>query len=178
MSERLHIGPGKTYLPGWTNVDIFSNVKADIYSSALSLPYPANHFDLIYASHVLEHFPRHMVLAALTHWRHLLTDGGILRLAVPNFNAIIIRYTKNGEDLEELMGLLYGGQDSYLNDHHIIFNNTLLTKYLRQVGFKTVRSWNWRKTDHAEFDDYSQSYLPHMDKQSGILVSLNLEAVK
>jgi hypothetical protein len=27
-------------------------------------------------------------------------------------------------------------------------------------------------------DDYSQSYLPHMDKENGTLMSLNLEAVK
>lgn len=177
--NRLHIGPGKTYLPGWVNVDIFSHVKADLYSSALSLPYSPESFDLIYASHVLEHFNRHMVLAALTHWRHLLKTGGVLRLAVPDFDAIYQRY-KHGGNLEELLGLLYGGQESYLNTHCIVFNNRTLQKYLEMVGFTkdNIRWWDWHTTDHAEYDDYSQAYLPHMDKQSGRLMSLNMEAQK
>ena len=28
------------------------------------------------------------------------------------------------------------------------------------------------------YDDYSQSYLPHMDKENGMLMSLNLEGRK
>ena len=175
--DRLHIGPGKTYLPGWINVDIFSNVRADIYSSALALPYPTETFDLIYASHVLEHFSRHMVLAALTHWRHLLKVGGILRLAVPDFTAIVERYEETS-DLEELLGLLYGGQSSALNGHCVVFDKKLLTKYLNMVGFSKIRLWDWRTTIHTEYDDYSQAYLPHLDKKSGRLMSLNIEAVK
>jgi len=27
-------------------------------------------------------------------------------------------------------------------------------------------------------DDHSQAYLPHMDKENGILISLNIEATK
>jgi hypothetical protein len=30
----------------------------------------------------------------------------------------------------------------------------------------------------VEFDDHSQAYLPHMDKENGTLISLNIEAVK
>jgi hypothetical protein len=30
----------------------------------------------------------------------------------------------------------------------------------------------------AGFDDYSQAYIPHMDKEGGRLISLNLEAEK
>jgi ubiquinone/menaquinone biosynthesis C-methylase UbiE len=177
MFDRLHIGPGKTYLPGWINVDIFSNVKADIYASALALPYPADSFNLIYASHILEHFNRHMVLAALTHWRHLLKEGGILRLSVPNFYAICLRYMRTN-NLEELQGLLYGGQLSLLNNHCVVFDNHYLKSFLMKVGFSSCRKWDWKSTDHAEFDDYSQAYLPHMDKDNGMLMSLNVEAIK
>jgi ubiquinone/menaquinone biosynthesis C-methylase UbiE len=177
VMEKLHIGPGKTYLPGWTNIDVFSNIRADIYASALAIPYPAETFDIIYASHILEHFHRHVILAVLTHWRHLLKFGGILRLAVPDFTAIIERYDETN-DLEELLGLLYGGQSSVLNNHCIVFDKRLLTKYLHLVGFRKVRLWDWRTTIHAEYDDYSQAYLPHLDRESGRLMSLNIEAQK
>ena len=175
--ERLHIGPGNTYLPGWINVDVFSSVKADLYSSALSLPYPREFFDLIYASHVLEHFTRHFVLAALNHWRDLLKPGGILRLSVPDFEAICKYYTAT-QDLQSVMGLLYGGQDSILNAHQVAFDQNTLMEELRKVGFSTATPWDWRQTDHLDFDDYSQAYLPHMDKENGLLMSLNLEAIK
>ena len=41
-----------------------------------------------------------------------------------------------------------------------------------------MREWDWRKTDHSNIDDYSQAYLPHMNKENGLLVSLNIEAKK
>ncbi len=86
MTHKLHIGCGKVYLPkeqGWCNCDIFSSVNADVYADMAALPFEPHSFDLIYASHVLEHSHRSTVLAILSHWRHLLKAGGTLRLAVP-----------------------------------------------------------------------------------------------
>lgn len=175
--NKLHIGVGNAYLDGWLNLDIFSNCRADIYSSALAIPYPRESFELIYACHILEHFNRHLIMSALTHWKDLLIPGGILRLSVPNFDAII-RYYQNTGNLKNLLGLLYGGQNSLLNEHHIIFNENLLSEYLHKVGFKDIRFWDWINTIHAQVDDYSQAYLPHMDKQNGLIMSLNMEATK
>ena len=175
--KKLHIGTGTTYLPGWINVDIFSFVQADLYASALSLPYDRESFDLIYASHVLEHFNRHLILTVLGHWRDLLKVGGILRLAVPNFTAICEFYTKAGS-LSDVRGLLYGGQKNVLDNHYIVFDEESLKLNLHNVGFRTMRKWDWRKTEHAYHDDYSQAYLPHMDKENGFHMSLNLEAIK
>ena len=175
--KKLHIGPGNTYLPDWINIDIFSNVKADMYSSALSLPYERESFDIIYASHVLEHFSKYFTLSALSHWRNLLKVGGILRIAVPNFESVYQYYSKT-KDLKILLGLLYGGQDNILNYHYIIFNKETLTEALNKVGFANIYDWDWKTTEHSQFDDYSQAYLPHMDKEYGLHMSLNLEAVK
>ncbi len=177
MKKLLHIGPGSNYLPGWKNVDVFSSVQADVHSSALAMPFERESFDLIYASHVLEHFTRFFVLAALTHWRDLLKPGGVLRLAVPDFEAICKHYTKY-LDLQQLAGLLYGGQDNMVNAHQVAFDEFTLTEALKKVGFVEVREWDWRQTSHVDFDDFSQAHLPHMDKVKGKLMSLNLEAVK
>lgn len=174
---KLHIGPGKAYLPGWVNVDILATTHCDVYSNALAIPYPRGSFFLIYASHVLEHFNRHLILAALTHWRDLLMPGGVLRLSVPNFDAIVKRYLEN-RNVKELIGLLYGGQDSCFNEHHIVFDEASLSEVLQAVGFTSIRPWDWKKVEHSEYDDYSQAYLPHLDRQHGRLMSLNLEAEK
>jgi hypothetical protein len=46
------------------------------------------------------------------------------------------------------------------------------------VGFKNVHRYDWRQTIHKDYDDFSQAYIPHMDKEHGILISLNVEAEK
>lgn len=177
--RKLHIGCGKVYMHGWTNADIFSSVEADLYCEMTRLPFDSGSFGIIYASHVLEHTHRHMVIATLSHWREMLRKGGTLRLAVPDFAAVCQRYEKT-KDLPELMGLLYGGQDYSKNSHTVIFDYAYLVDCLKRAGFeeKKIRRWDWRKTDHADYDDFSQAYLPHMQKNTGLLVSLNVEAVK
>ena len=49
---------------------------------------------------------------------------------------------------------------------------------LLKVGFQNVKIYDWRETEHFFVDDYSQAYLPHMDKANGKLMSLNIEAIK
>ena len=61
-------------------------------------------------------------------------------------------------------------------NNKMVFDEKSLTAYLKEAGFSEVYRWDWRSTGHAGMDDYSQAYLPHMDKDSGVLVSLNLEA--
>ena len=175
--KKLHIGCGQNYMAGWDNIDMLSLHKADCYANVSALPYPLESFDIIYVCHVLEHINRHMISATLIHWRSLLKKDGKLRISVPNFEAIMDRYYL-GKNLKELIGLLYGGQDSFLNEHKIVFDKRLLQEYLERTGFENVREWYWWDTDHVYYDDYSQAYLPHMDKENGKLMSLNLEAMK
>jgi hypothetical protein len=49
---------------------------------------------------------------------------------------------------------------------------------LEEVGFRSIRLWDWRKIDHLGYDDLSQVHLPHMKNYKSTLVSLNLEALK
>ena len=98
-------------------------------------------------------------------------------MAVPNFEAICDYYSRTRK-LEDVRGLLYGGQNHPLNSHTTTFDEEYLKGCLEKVGFKDVRWWDWRYTEHSEYDDYSQCFLPHMNKESGMLMSLNLEATK
>lgn len=174
---KVHVGCGKNYIPGWVNIDMFSVVKADIYADMAALPIDRGSVDILYCCHVLEHCQRNSIIATLTHWRDLLKDGGTLRLAVPNFTACVEWYNKT-HNLEEIMGLLYGRQDYPKNHHFVTFDAATLTTKLLLAGFKTVSNWDWRTTEHASYDDFSQCYLPHLRKEDGMLMSLNLEAKK
>jgi hypothetical protein len=62
----------------------------------------------------------------------------------------------------------------------MIFDFATLARGLEQAGFGDVRRYDWRQTDigKAGIDDYSQAYLPHMAKDTGRLMMLNVEAVR
>jgi hypothetical protein len=62
--------------------------------------------------------------------------------------------------------------------HKTTYDFNSLSDLLEQCGFLNVETYDWRETEHASFDDHSQAYKPHMDKESGTLISLNVEATK
>jgi predicted SAM-dependent methyltransferase len=133
--------------------------------------------DLIYVSHVLEHVSRHERNKVLERWCEILKPGAILRIAVPDFAKVVHLY-QDGVSLDKLIGFLYGGQDYETNFHHYCWDFQSLESDLENAGFRSVAEYEWRNTEHSDVDDYSQSYWPHMEKNKGLLMSLNVEAIK
>jgi len=178
MSLKLHIGCGTKKINGYVNIDCrYLPTVDEIQNAELLRSYKQNTVDVLYASHVLEHFGRWKYKHVLQRWFEVIKPGGILRLAVPDFSKICEHYSHNKE-LGILMGLLYGGQDYQENFHYVTFDYVSLSNTLKEIGFREVRVWDWRNTEHSDVDDFSQCYLPHMDKQNGMLMSLNVEGVK
>lgn len=174
---KLNLGCGDIRIPGYLGVDIQEKNAADIIDDVATLSqFGDGTADEIYACHILEHFGRHHYMDVLRTWWRVLRNEGVLRVAVPDFGACFLHYQERG--LDELIGLLYGGQRDEYDFHQIVFDQTTLTKALNNAGFADVQPWNWRNTAHAHIDDYSQAYLPHLDKEHGRLMSLNLKAVK
>lgn len=176
--KKLHLGCGKVYIPGFTHVDLmdFDHVDYRIPANDLSV-FENDSVDLIYACHILEHFKRGEVVGVLKEWFRVLKPGGILRISVPGFEEMVAIYQKHG-DLKLILGPLVGGQTYLYNFHYMVFDFKLLSSFLREAGFSTTRRYDWRETEHANIDDYSQAYIPHMDKENGMPMSLNVEAVK
>jgi predicted SAM-dependent methyltransferase len=177
---KLHLGCGMCLLPGFIHIDLLDAPHVDLRCHIEQLPLPDGAADMIYASHVLEHFGRWQVDTVLKEWHRVLRTGGIIRLAVPDFSAVVEMYESEGlkDGRSGLMGLVCGGQRNGYDFHKIIFDEPFLSFLLRQAGFHSIQRWDWRQTDHAHIDDFSQAYLPHLDKEKGRLMSLNLEAIK
>lgn len=176
--KKLHLGCGSKYIPGFTHIDIINFPHIDIQSSVDKLPmFEDSSIDLIYACHVLEHFGRKDYKNVLAEWCRILKKGGTLRVTVPDFDALVEVYRETG-DLNLILGPIIGGQTYVYNFHYMVFNEKILTQALLEAGFSTVGKYSWRDVEHADVDDYSQAYIPHMDKENGRLISLNIEAVK
>ena len=178
---KLHLGCGAKYLPGFFHIDALKYPHIDHQGFVENLSFfPDNGVELIYASHVLEHFGRHEVDPVLREWHRVLQPGGVLRLAVPDFGACARLYVEGKllRGISDIMGLIIGGQRDSHDFHRMIFDEPTLNVRLKAIGFSHCRQWDWRHTEHSGLDDYSQAYLPHLDKEHGTLVSLNIEAVK
>jgi SAM-dependent methyltransferase len=175
---KLHLGCGEKKLKGFVNIDIRKDVSPDVIDDISNLKeFHNDSIDLIYVCHVLEHFGRHEYLDILKKWKNILKPGGTLRISVPDIEGVFLRY-KEGVPLKNLMGFLYGGQNYKENYHYVGFDFQTLKDDLVSIGFKDIRRWEWREVEHGNIDDYSQCYIPHMDKENGELMSLNIEADK
>lgn len=177
-NKKLHLGCGNKIIEGFTNIDIRPMEGIDLVDDISKLSKIKNDsIELIYACHVLEHFGRHEYLNVLKRWYEILEDGGKLRISVPDFSKVVDYYNKT-KDLKKLLGFLYGGQTYPQNFHYCTWDFKTLSDDLKKIGFKNVDFYDWQITEHSNIDDFSQAYLPHMDKENGTLMSLNIQATK
>lgn len=176
---KLHLGCGNIILPGFVNVDILNRPGVDIVCDLRDVPVDPGSASMIYSCAAIEHFGRREWQPLLANWYALLAPGGVLRVSTADFEVCCQRYTRTGT-LAELLGLLIGGQKDKYDWHGMLFDFATLEAGLRSVGFIGIRRYDWRETDigRAGIDDYSQAYLPHMDKENGQLMMLNVEAIK
>lgn len=175
---KLHLGCGKRYIPGFVHIDAVDYPHVDHVASIDNLSFiPDNSVELIYNCHVLEHFKRRDVVRVLQEWNRVLTPGGTLRVSVPDFSKLCELYQRDGQ-IDRIIGALFGRQDYLYNIHYNVFDFASLKSSLEMANFTDVRRYDWRDTEHADVDDYSQAYVPHMDKESGLLISLNVESSK
>jgi predicted SAM-dependent methyltransferase len=175
---KLHLGCGPRVIPGWVHVDVADYPHVQLRHEVDALPMISEGtIEVVYACHVLEHFLRREVPRVLREWHRVLQPGGTLRLSVPDFAALVEVYRKTGA-LGTVIGPLFGRQDHLYNFHHTVFDFEALRADLTSAGFVNVHRYDWATTEHAHVDDYAQAYYPHLDRKNGILISLNVEAVK
>lgn len=179
---KLHLGCWKRNIPGFVHVDLCDLPHIDYRHRVDRLPmFDDGAAELIYASHVFEYFDRVEARSVLAEWRRVLKPGGTLRLAVPDFTALVEVYRRSGE-LDRVLGPLYGRMEvegtQAVIYHKTVYDFASLAALLEQGGFERVRRYDWRDTVHREHDDHSQAYYPHMDKEHGLLISLNVEATR
>lgn len=177
---KINLGCGwRDFGKDWIHIDGGDYPHLDS-TDIFNLPYTDNSVDIIYASHVIEYFDREEVKPIIKKWFSKLKPGGIFRVAVPNFKEIARMYVVEGYDLQKFIGPLYGkmpmGKETIY--HKTTYDFSHLSALLLECGFSSVDYYNWQTTEHSQFDDHSQAYLPHMDKENGTLMSLNVEAIK
>ena len=174
MGKRfLHIGCGSNILPSpFENLDARDFEGVDHISLAENLKqFEDNTFDMIYGSHVLEHYARNDVEAVLKEWVRVVKVDGIVRVSTPSFKSAIQIYEQTGK-LEYILGPVIGGQTYDFEFHYCLFDERTLTALMKKCGLTAIHPWLYTRTEHSDYWDFSQAVT------SGIQLSLNLEGRK
>ena len=92
-SSLLNIGCGSSFHSAWVNVDMSAKDPSILKHNLLEgLPFPDESFTAVYHSHVLEHFTKADGKQLLKECFRVLTEGGILRIAIPDLERIAREY--------------------------------------------------------------------------------------
>ena len=95
MKTYLNLGCGHRYDRAWTNVDFKAIDNLVIGHNLLEgIPFGNESFDVVYHSHVLEHFSKKDGEYFIEECYRILKPGGIIRIAVPDLERIVSEYLK------------------------------------------------------------------------------------
>jgi len=114
------------YASNSLNVDIF-------YGEILYAGFPGDFFDVVTMWHVLEHVkdPK----AYLTEVRHILKPEGLLVIAVPNVNGMVMRIAYRIARRRRLK--LFSKEEKEVHLYH--FSADTIKAYLEKTGFECLR---------------------------------------
>jgi len=91
----LNLGCGQRCHSDWINLDLVSSSpQITICNLLKGIPYDKNYFDVVYHSHLLEHFSKTEATNFINECYRVLKPGGISRVAVPDLEEIINNYQK------------------------------------------------------------------------------------
>jgi predicted SAM-dependent methyltransferase len=95
MKTYLNLGCGDTFHNSWTNID-FANAHPEVKLHNLLKGIPAgdNTADVVYHSHILEHFTEDDGKKFIGECFRVLKPGGTIRIAVPDLENITREYLK------------------------------------------------------------------------------------
>jgi SAM-dependent methyltransferase len=157
--RRLEIGPGKERLPGFETLDFVGGRSVDyVLDAAKRLPFKDDTFEVVYASHLLEHIPWYQTREVLAEWVRVLKPGGVLEVWVPDaakvFETVLAADSgqctsppeewraRNDEDDVYLWAagrLLWGANPEYPSWHKAVFTPQSLRRAMEAAGLSGVR---------------------------------------
>lgn len=175
--DRLHLGCGRVYLPGYVNVDyppsehsVQHDLKADLYCDVSAMRRERASVSEIRLHHVFEHFPRPTALALLCRWRDWLVPEGKLHIETPDLLAssrLLLSPFLGYEKKQQVIRHLFGSHESHWAVHWDGWYAKRFERTLDALGFISisVRKGRWgclrnvevlaaRGTREYGFDEY------------------------
>lgn len=127
--NRKHEFPEHTLV----RVDIREEVEPDYRCDVTDLPFDNNFFDLIFSSHVLEHFAKDKYENVLKEWLRVLKVDGDILFCLPNVKWAIENFDKIGQEVH-VSNVLWGGQSNPYDFHYNGWWPEKVTQVLMSFG--------------------------------------------
>lgn len=165
--RKLEIGPGEVRIDGFETLNVIPAVNVDyVCDAARRLPFRGGTFEVVYASHVLEHIPWYNTEAVLTEWLRILAPGGRLEIWVPDglkiCKAFVAAEERHSRDYQQdgwyrfneqkdacrwASGRIFSYGDGvgtlgHPNWHLAVFSYRYLEQTLRNAGCRAVERLN------------------------------------
>lgn len=171
----LDIGPGsQPAIPTspdevWESLDAYAGYNPTYLGDCRNTGLPNDHFDIVHASHIIEHVEWHEIESTLAEWKRILKPGGRLEVWTVNASPImerLVHYERTGEwdkgvstwqeKLTKLNPFLHWsgrilnyskkGSNGDLNLHRSMYTPRFMREMFEKVGMENVRS-----VEHDEF---------------------------
>lgn len=157
---KLNLGSGGWPIEGFTNVDAAYfkglNTSGGIHKfgdTIFPLGFKDGSAEEIRVSHSLEHLSFRETMNAIQDWVRVLKPGGVLKIAVPDFEWIARQYIREVDDDAErdpkLTMYLMGGQTDENDYHKAIFDARGLKHGMELAGLVDVQPWTSEVADCA-----------------------------
>jgi len=133
--NKLHFGCGKDYKTGFLNIDIID--PADIFIDARNkMPFENKSIDYIYSSHFVEHLEHDELMTHFRECNRILSNGGILRMAIPDFEKSMIAYINRDMERLEIIKARFPLNHNTIKgiDNHLICYMDYLNRGIHEYG--------------------------------------------
>jgi predicted SAM-dependent methyltransferase len=143
----LHLGCGKSHLPGFVNIDANPLHKTELWLDVRNgLPFPAGSVDSIYSTHMLEHFYADELDRLVRECVRALKTGGGMRIVVPNLASAVVAYAEGNaawfsSEFPRLYSSLGGKFANFIfcgGQHKTAFDLEYFRELLTTAGFSEV----------------------------------------
>ena len=133
----LNIGCGEKKMENAIGLDIRETKSVDIIADAHQLPFKDEIFDLVYSSHLIEHFSHLEIAGVVKEWVRVLKKAGTIEIRCPwlRVRALIFFLRPTWENVRNI----YGGQEHEGDFHKCGFSFTLLKGLLENCEIIKVK---------------------------------------
>jgi len=109
--KTLNLGCGTRFHPEWVNVNFTQSGEGVVEANLTQgIPFPDESFDVVYHSHLIEHFSKSEAPLFIAECFRVLRPNGVIRIAAPDLESIVKQYLLS---LENAKSGIEGWSDHY-----------------------------------------------------------------
>lgn len=150
--KRLNVGCGPHHIrKDWWNVDIRAFRGVDQVMD-ITIPWPFEDLDLVYAEHFLEHLEPRGAIEFLTNALSALKVGGRIRLSTPSLEWVLRTHYTFDADVETQRRQTFQTNRAFHGwGHKFLYSRALLEWLFQGVGFSNVEFFDYGDSNTQEF---------------------------